>query len=84
MRLDNRPSQWIGVALLLGWTLLLAEVLPRVQARPALVVASALNPWTASRRALPMSQGFGITKQPASWSARNVSKRSVVSTIRRR
>jgi len=38
--------------------------LPRVQAKPALVVASAGNPSRAKARALPGSQGFGITKQP--------------------
>src|SRR5207249_595812 len=39
---------------------------PRVHAFPALVVASASNPIPSSATALPTSQGFGITKQPAS------------------
>jgi len=39
---------------------------PRDQAKPELVVASALNPSSSSQRALPGSQGFGITKQPDS------------------
>ena len=37
---------------------------PRLQANPELVVASALNPSEVRNRALPTSQGFGITKQP--------------------
>ena len=50
--------------------------LPWVHAKPALVVASALKPSPASRRALPASHGFGMTKQPERWRARNVSVRS--------
>ena len=39
---------------------------PSVHAKPELVVASALYPSAASSRALPMSHGLGMTKQPAS------------------
>ena len=41
---------------------------PIDHANPELVVASALKPSWASARALPTSHGFGITKQPDSWS----------------
>jgi hypothetical protein len=39
---------------------------PTDHARPALVEAIARKPRPTSRRALPMSQGFGITKHPDS------------------
>lgn len=38
---------------------------PREKAIPALVVAIAENPASASRTALPASQAFGITKDPS-------------------
>src|ERR1700742_3802472 len=47
-----------------------------VQAKPALVEASALNPICASAFAEPMSKGFGIGKQPLSCSLRNVARLS--------
>ena len=37
---------------------------PNVQANPELVVARALKPSEARNRALPASQGLGMTKQP--------------------
>ncbi len=48
---------------------------PVLHANPELVVASAVKPRCARYRALPISHGFGITKQPASWSVRNVAIR---------
>src|SRR6476661_3745141 len=41
---------------------------PRENANPADVVASAWNPSLSRKTALPMSHGFGMTKQPSSWS----------------
>src|SRR4051812_34665960 len=46
------------------------------QACPALVVASASKPICSSATALPVSHGFGITKQPAACSRRKASTRS--------
>jgi hypothetical protein len=49
--------------------------LPCDQAKPELVVASALNPRLCRKRALPTSQGFGMTKHPdlcSSWKARRL------------
>src|SRR5690348_14722356 len=48
---------------------------PSDQANPELVVASAGKPSAASVRALPRSHGFGMTKQPDWWSARNEAMR---------
>ena len=45
-------------------------------AKPALVVASALKPRPSSARTLPGSHGLGITKQPLAWSALNCSRRA--------
>src|SRR6476620_10813948 len=47
-----------------------------VQAKPALVEASALNPRWASARALPTSNGFGRMKQPLSCIFLNVARLS--------
>ena len=49
---------------------------PTVHANPELVVASAGKPSCSSARALPASHGFGITKQPDSWSRWNSAIRS--------
>src|SRR5688572_23081244 len=49
---------------------------PSVQAKPALVVASAWKPSCSSARALPASHGFGMTKQPEACRRWNVSMRS--------
>ena len=43
---------------------------PRENAKPELVVASALKPRCARYCAVPMSHGFGMTKQPLSCSRR--------------
>src|SRR4029077_2597594 len=43
----------------------------RVNAKPGLVVARALNPSAARTRAEPASHGFGMTKAFPLWSARN-------------
>src|SRR3954449_12170077 len=43
---------------------------PSVNAKPELVVASALKPSSSSMRAEPASHGFGMTKGSPSWSAR--------------
>src|SRR5215213_3322329 len=43
----------------------------RENANPAEVVASALNPRRRRYTADPTSHGFGSTKHPDSWSARN-------------
>src|SRR4051794_10115758 len=43
---------------------------PSVNAKPELVVASALKPSSSSMRAEPASQGFGITNGSPSWRAR--------------
>src|SRR5947208_12653180 len=51
--------------------------LPRENANPAEVVASALNPRRSRYFAVPMSHGFGSTKQPDSCSARNFAARDV-------
>src|SRR5258705_3255322 len=51
---------------------------PIDHAKPALVEAIALKPRCCSAFALPTSQGFGSTKQPASCSLRNVARLSVV------
>src|SRR5436305_14315220 len=45
--------------------------LPREKAKPADVVASALNPSRSRLIAVPMSHGFGSTKHPDSCIARN-------------
>ena len=45
---------------------------PCDQAKPELVVASALKPRLCRYSALPTSQGFGMTKQPASCICRKV------------
>src|SRR5882762_7262029 len=50
---------------------------PCDQAKPALVVASALKPRLCRYKALPRSQGFGIRKQPDSCSRRNSRRLSV-------
>src|SRR6266849_2599070 len=44
---------------------------PREKAKPAEVVASALNPRRRRYIAVPISQGFGRTKHPDSCIARN-------------
>src|SRR3954465_5841676 len=44
---------------------------PSVNAKPELVVASALKPSSSSIRAEPTSHGFGITNGSPSWRARN-------------
>src|ERR1700737_1982377 len=44
---------------------------PRENAKPADVVAIALNRRCCRYLAVPMSHGFGIAKQPLSWSPRN-------------
>jgi hypothetical protein len=59
VRLDTRPAQWIGVALLLGWTLFLAEVLPRV--------AYALPDATATVAGQPLSIGGVSVTPPDGW-----------------
>src|SRR5215212_7650647 len=46
---------------------------PSVNAKPELVVASALKPSASKTRAEPASQGFGMTKGCPSWSARKCS-----------
>src|SRR3954451_19600249 len=46
---------------------------PSVNAKPELVVASALKPSSSSIRAEPASHGFGITNGSPSWRARNSS-----------
>src|ERR1700759_1616884 len=51
-----------------------------VQAKPALVEASALNPICANAFAEPMSKGLGIGKQPLSCSLRNVARLSANET----
>src|SRR5579859_7399349 len=51
-----------------------------VQAKPALVEASALKPIWASAFAEPISKGLGIGKQPLSCSLRNVARLSVNET----
>jgi hypothetical protein len=45
-----------------------------VQANPVLVVASATNPNSWKILALPISHGFGRTKQPCWWRARNAAR----------
>ena len=60
MRLDTRPSQWIGVVLLLGWTLLLAEVLPRVAyALPSEVATVTGQPVSVAGVSLTPADGWG-------------------------
>ena len=49
---------------------------PSVAAKPELVVAIAVAPTAASRRALPVSGALGITKHPASCSRRNSARTS--------
>src|SRR3954471_17566686 len=44
---------------------------PSVNAKPELVVASALKPSSASIRAEPASHGFGMTNGSPEWSALN-------------
>src|SRR5436190_4375925 len=44
---------------------------PNVNAKPELVVASALKPSSSSMRAEPASHGFGMTNGSPEWSARN-------------
>jgi hypothetical protein len=56
-------------------------VSPSDQAMPELVEARALNPKPCSSRALPASQGFGITKQPSSCSLRNWARLSAADGI---
>ena len=56
--------------------------LPRLQAKPELVVASAGKPSISRYRALPTSHGFGMTKQPDSWSSRKRATRSVEGSMR--
>src|SRR5262245_62760120 len=55
---------------------------PIANAAPALVVASAGNSRCWSQRALPTSHGFGMTKQPDAWSARNVRRFSSTVAMR--
>ncbi len=57
------------------------SALPSVQAKPALVVASAGKPSCSSARALPASQGFGITKHPAACRSRKAATRSFCTVI---
>jgi hypothetical protein len=45
-----------------------------VQAKPALVEASALKPSCCSAFAEPTSKGLGMMKQPFSWSLRKVAR----------
>ena len=52
------------------------SALPIVQAKPALVEASALKSICASAFADPTSKGLGIAKQPRSCSLRNVARLS--------
>src|SRR5450631_571614 len=66
-------SVWSRPIRLSGW--------PTVQAKPALVVASALNPIEASACALPTSQGFGITKHPEACNRRNSDIRSALAIM---
>src|SRR5256885_4260623 len=47
------------------------SAIPRENAKPADVVAIALNPRCSKYFAVPMSHGFGIAKQPLSCSRRN-------------
>src|SRR5271165_3025878 len=47
---------------------------PREKAKPALVVASALNPKPCRYLAVPTSHGLGITKHPLSCSFRNAAR----------
>ena len=54
---------------------------PRVQARPALVVASAWKPSCSRLSATPASQGFGMTKHPLACSRWNASTRSSCTVI---
>src|ERR1700730_6386450 len=49
---------------------------PCDQAKPELVVASALKPRLCRNRALPTSQGFGMTKHPASCNCRKARRLS--------
>src|SRR5271168_257968 len=51
-----------------------------VQAKPALVEASALKPRCCSAFALPTSNGFGSTKQPEACILRKVARLSAVVT----
>src|SRR4029434_1108143 len=57
---------------------------PVDHANPALVVASAWKPRLASARALPTSQGVGITKQPDPWSSCNPPMRRATADMRKR
>src|SRR5258708_4245401 len=54
---------------------------PMLQAAPELVEASALNPIPARYRALPTSQGFGITNHPLSCNRRNEARLSPMVTM---
>lgn len=61
MRVDARPAQWIGVAMLVGWTALLAVGLPRV--------AAAIPNEVATEAGTPITVG-GVTVTPVEgWNA---------------
>src|SRR5438552_1960575 len=51
---------------------------PRENAKPADVVAIALNPRCCRYLAVPMSHGFGIAKHPLSWRRRNSARLSSI------
>ena len=58
---DATARRWASASSRVTWL----SALPSVQAKPALVVARAGKPSCSRARALPASQGFGITKHPA-------------------
>src|SRR3984893_633374 len=55
---------------------------PMVQAKPALVDASALKPRCCKARALPMSKGLGMMKHPLSCNFLNAARLSAVVSMR--
>src|SRR5882757_9808330 len=56
---------------------------PSVNAKPELVVASALNPSSSSMRAEPASHGFGMMNGAPSWRARNSAVRGELMLVGR-
>ena len=66
MKIDNRPVQWIGVALLVGWTALLVAGLPRVAAAiPAESTVAAGTAISLAGVGITPAEGWGIDKQAA-------------------
>jgi hypothetical protein len=63
MKIDTRPSQWVGVALIVGWMALLGVVVPRVGAAiPREAEVAAGTAIAAGGIAITPAAGWGLPK----------------------